>query len=313
LTLSHLDPANRELQRAECQLGVAYMDMADREKEDPWKSDSLLKLAKEHLTEALQLADAASLQKALVDAHNNLGLLAMQINDMPLAMKHLKTGLALCDKEYPDSESRLHHSLGTFFSKRGDKKEAVKHIREDIRICHQIKHLQGEGKGFLNLGDLHCKFHSYEDALDAYRKAESIFRGLTDEDELVKAAQNNIEVAIERRAAKQDLDDAPKDLRKLDIKLADAKGTERERALQTRKAKKLRELIDIANRIDEFEKVRPASFRFGKICLRLAQTFCHVSQIASLSCKSISFVKARRLCPWGTEQLPLVSSCGSDA
>lgn len=256
LALSHLDPSCRELQRAECQLGVAYMDMADREREDPQKSESLTKLAKQHLTEALQLANANNLQKALVDAHNNIALLAMQTDELPLAMSHLSKGLRLCDNLYPDSEARLHHGLGMLFSKQGNKREAAKHIRKDIEICHQIKHLQGEGKAFLTLGDLHCKFHSYEDAIDAYRKAESIFRSLADEDEAVKVAQNNIDVAIDRRAAKQELDEAPKELGKLDLRLAEAKGTEKEGTLQTRKAKRLKELIEVANRVDDFEKVR---------------------------------------------------------
>ncbi|CAM8913063.1 unnamed protein product [Rhodiola kirilowii] len=124
---------------------------------------SILERAME-LAKALKenpLPHVGSYIKEYIDAHNNIGMLEMDLDNLEESRKMLTRGLQICDEEeVPDNDdarSRLHHNLGYVYTELRKWDKAREHIEKDIIICQKIGHYQGEAKGYINLGELHYR------------------------------------------------------------------------------------------------------------------------------------------------------------
>ncbi|KAK9950049.1 hypothetical protein M0R45_005555 [Rubus argutus] len=97
----------------------------------------------------------SSFIKEYIDAHNNIGLLELDCDNMEEAEKILTKALVICDQEevteYDDARTRLHHNLGKLYTELRMWDNAREHIEKDILICKQIGHCEGEAKGYINL------------------------------------------------------------------------------------------------------------------------------------------------------------------
>lgn len=167
----HLDLAKDandlvEQQRASTQLGRTYHEMFLKSDND----HSSIRNAKKYFKSAMKLAQSlkenphsnkSSFLKEYIDAHNNIGMIEMDLDNLEEAKKILTRGLEICNEEEVDADddgrSRLHHNLGNVYMELKVWDKAQEHIKKDIRICNRIGHCQGEAKGYINLGELHYR------------------------------------------------------------------------------------------------------------------------------------------------------------
>ncbi|KAH1114448.1 hypothetical protein J1N35_007826 [Gossypium stocksii] len=91
-------------------------------------------------------------------------MLEVDLDNLDEALKFHAKGLEICDEEEvvedDDGRSRLHHNLGNVYMELRRWGKAREHIEKDIMICKRIGHCQGEGKGYINLGELHYRVQS---------------------------------------------------------------------------------------------------------------------------------------------------------
>lgn len=191
-----------------------------------------MKLA-ETIREKPPVNDGKFFLKEYIDAHNNIGMLEMDLDNLDEAEKILTKALQICadeevEEDY-DGRSRLHHNLGNVYMELRMWDEARKHIEEDIKICKRIGHCQGEAKGYVNFGELHYRVQKYEEALRCYQKALDLAKSMEDEDALAKQIEQNIETVEEAIKVMGDLKKEEQNLKKLTREMTSAKGTARER------------------------------------------------------------------------------------
>ena len=151
-----------EQQRASTQLGRTYHEMFMKSDDD----HSSIKNAKKYFKSAMKLAKnlmknpsscKSTFVAEYVDAHNNIGMLEIDLDNLEEAQTILSRGLEICDEEElsenHDGRSRLHHNLGIVYMELRKWDKAREHMDEDISICNRIGHCQGEAKGkLLNAG-----------------------------------------------------------------------------------------------------------------------------------------------------------------
>lgn len=203
-----------EQQRACTQLGRTYHEVLLRSEND----HSAIRNAKKYFKSSMKLARVLKenspsqkppFLKELIDAYNNMGMLELELDNFEEAEKLLIQGLKICDEEevnpYDDARSRLHHNLGNVYTELRNWNRAKGHIEKDIEICRKIRHLQGEAKGFINLGELHSRVQKYEDAKLCYNKALQIAKCLEDEDALFDQIQQNIEIVTKAAEVLEEL------------------------------------------------------------------------------------------------------------
>lgn len=204
---------------------------------------SSVRNAKKYFTCAMKLAESVRERshdknsklflKEYIDAHNNIGMLEMDLDNLDEAQKILTKGLQLCGdeevEEDDDGRSRLHHNLGNVYMELRMWDEAREHIEKDIIICKRIGHCQGEAKGYINLGELHYRVQKYDEALSCYQKALFLAKSMEDEDALATQIDENIKTVKEAIKVLGDLKKEEQNLKKLTRDLAMAKGTSRER------------------------------------------------------------------------------------
>lgn len=171
--------------------------------------------------------------KEYIDAHNNIGLLQKDLDNLEEAQKVLTRGLQICDEEevarLDDARARLHSNLGTVYMDLRKWSEALKHITEDIHICNSIQHRQGEAKGYINLGELHYRVQKYDETVSCYKKALDLARSMEDEDELVNHVIENIKTAKLAIKEMEELKKEERNLKKLARNMEMAIGTSSER------------------------------------------------------------------------------------
>lgn len=188
-----------------------------------------------------------------------MGMLEMDLDNLEEAEKFLLRGLRICDEEEvnqnDDARSRLNHNLGSLYTTLRNWSKAKEHIERDIVICHNIGHLQGEAKGYINLGVLHYQVQKYADADLCYQKAYKIVRSLEDEDALIRQIDENIETVKKATVALEDLKRDEQRLKKLERAVADAKGASSERKLLLEELTCLDGLIDKSFMISAWVKV----------------------------------------------------------
>lgn len=226
-----------EQQRASTQLGRTYHEMFLKSDDDHYS----VRNAKKYFKSAMRLAQIlkdnpshkSSFLKEYIDAHNNIGMLEMDLDNLEEAERILTKGLQICDEEEVgednDARSRLHHNLGNVFMDLRMWEKAKVHIEKDIIICKRIGHRQGEAKGYINLGELHYRVQKYDDAILCYQKALDLAKSMEDEDALVGQIDQNITTVKEAVKVMDELKKEEQILKKLTRKTADAKGTSEER------------------------------------------------------------------------------------
>jgi len=197
--------------------------------------------------------------KELIDAYNNMGMLELELDNFEQAEKLLIQGLKICDDEevdsYDDARTRLHHNLGNVYTELQNWKKARGHIDKDIQICKKIGHLQGEAKGYINLGELHYRVQDYDYAKRCYNKALEVAKSLEDEDALVEQIHQNIETVTKAVEVFEQLKEDEQKLKKLVRDTSNARGTSKERKLLLDQHAWLDNLIEKASMICAWKKV----------------------------------------------------------
>lgn len=227
-----------EQQRASTQLGRTYYELFSRSEHD----HNSIRNAKMYFESAMELAQIikdnpptnySSHVKEYIDAHNNRGMLEMELDNLEEAKKILSRGLKICDEEEvsrdDDGRSRLHHNLGNVYMELRIWNKARNNVEKDIQICNRIGHCQGEAKGYINLGEVNYRTQKYEDALLCYKKAFLRAKSLEDEDALVRQIHQNIKIIKEAIKVMGELKKEEQNLKKLERDVAAARGTPHER------------------------------------------------------------------------------------
>ncbi|KAM6590602.1 hypothetical protein CsatA_013207 [Cannabis sativa] len=260
---------NVEQQRANTQLGRTYYEMLLNSKDD----NQVVLSAKKYFKSAMDLAqvlkenppsNTCSFLTEYIDAHNNMGMLEMELDNFEEAQKILSEGLKICDEEevteHDAGRSRLHHNLGFVYMELREWDKARFHIEKDILICNSIEHCQGEAKGYINLGLLHFRNQKYDEALRCYKRARDLAKTMEDEDSLVDEIDQNIKSAKEATKIEKELINEEQNLKKLIRVLTTARGTPRERSCLLKQDTSLNCLIDKARLITSWSKL----LKYGK-------------------------------------------------
>ncbi|KAG5241972.1 protein TONSOKU [Salix suchowensis] len=280
----HLDLAKDandlvEQQRAGTQLGRTYHEMFLKSDND----HSSIRNAKKYFKSAMKLAQTlkknphtnkSSFLKEYIDAHNNIGMIEMDLDNLEEARKILTRGLEICDEEEVnadnDCRSRLHHNLGNVYMELKVWDKAQEHIKKDIRICNRIGHCQGEAKGYINLGELHYRAQKYEEANLCYQKALDLAKSMEDEDALVKEIDHNIGTVKEAMKVMDELKKEEQNLKKLTRSIVTARGTHHERKFLLQQNASLDSLIEKSSIILAWSK----HHEFAKRKKRIASELC---------------------------------------
>lgn len=273
-----------EQQRASTQLGRTYHEMFLRSEND----HHAIRNAKKYFKSAMKLArtlkenpacsKSSFFLKEFIDAHNNIGMLEMDLDNLEEAEKILLQGLKICDDEEvtenDDGRSRLNHNLGSLYIELRDWRKAREHIERDILICKKICHPQGEAKGFINLGELHYRVQKYDDATLCYQKALDIAKCMEDEDALVDQINQNINTVKEAAKVLEELKKDEQKLKKLMRTASDSHGTANERKCLLELNTCLDGLIEKSSMIFAWPKVRVFCFH-NLDTLFFFSLFCH--------------------------------------
>ncbi|KAK7247552.1 hypothetical protein RIF29_42437 [Crotalaria pallida] len=288
-----------EQQRATTQLGRTYYELYMSSQHD----HSSIRIAKKYFKRAMELAvtlkenppdNKSSFLKEYIDAHNNIGMLELEVDNLVEAKNILTRGLEICDEEevgdFDDGRSRLHHNLGNVYMELRIWDQARKHIRKDIIICNQIGHLQGEAKGYINLGEVHYRTQKYEDARSSYRRALSLAKSLEDEGGLVRQINDNIQILMEAEKVMGEIRKEEQNLKKLRRDVANAKGQPHERKSLLQINKCLEGLVEKSRMISAWEKYRD----FAKERKKIASELCDIQRLGD-SCLDVgeSYQKLR--------------------
>lgn len=255
-----------EEQRARTQLGRTYHEIFLKSEND----HTALINAKKYLKSAMKLArklkenppcnTSSYYVVELIDAHNNIGLLEFDLDNMEEAEKILLQGLKICDNEeiseFEDTRSRLHNSLGRVYLELRDWNKARYHIERDIFICKQIGHSLGESKGYINLGEVNFRVQDYDGAIRCYHKARDIARTLEDERSLVDLIKSNVKTAEEAAKVWKEMIKDEQKLKKLRRTVSEARGTSSERKCLLEQYACLDSLIEKSCMILAWSKVK---------------------------------------------------------
>nr|XP_018681426.1 PREDICTED: protein TONSOKU isoform X2 [Musa acuminata subsp. malaccensis] len=289
-----------EQQRASTQLGRTYHQIFTETESD----HHALRNAKKYFKLAMKIAftlketppsmKSGFFLKEFIDAHNNIGMLEMDLDNYEEAEKILLQGLKICDDEevsqHDDARSRLHHNLGYLYTELRKWSTAREHIERDILICKKICHLQGEAKGFINLAELHHRVQKYDDAIRCYQKALDLAKCLEDEDALVNQINQNIKTVKEAAKVLEQLNKDEQKLKKLMRATSDARGTSNERKCLLEQNTCLDGLIEKARIIFAW----PKHLEFAKRKKRVASELCDKEKLSdSLLAIGESYLKLR--------------------
>ncbi|KAF8411665.1 hypothetical protein HHK36_004223 [Tetracentron sinense] len=275
-----------EQQRASTQLGRTYHEMFLRSEDDHYS----VRNAKKYFKSSMKLAQTLkentpsnksfSVLKEFIDAHNNIGMLEKDLDNLEEAQKILVEGLKICDEEEviedDDGRSRLHHNLGSLYMELRMWDKAREHIERDIIICKRIGHCQGEAKGYINLGELHYRVQKYEEAILCYQKALDLAKSMEDEDALVCQIGQNIETVKEAVKVMDELKKEEQNLKKLTRTMVMARGTPGERRCLLQQNASLDRLIEKSSVIFAWLKHR----EFAKRKKRVASELCDKEKLS---------------------------------
>ncbi|GMP25438.1 hypothetical protein CsSME_00002310 [Camellia sinensis var. sinensis] len=274
-----------EQQRACTQLGRTYHEMFLRSEDDHYSVRNAKKYFKSAMNLAQSLKDnppigKPSFLKEYIDAHNNIGMLEMDLDNLEQAQMILIKGLQICDEEEviedDDGRSRLHHNLGKVYMELRKWDKAREHIEKDIIICKRIGHCQGEAKGYINLGELHYRVQKCEDAILCYEKALKLAKSMEDEDALADQIGQNIETVREAMKVMDELKKEEQNLKKLIRNIPMVRGTANERKCLLQQNASLDCLIEKSSIIFAWLKHR----EFAKRKKRVASELCDKEKLS---------------------------------
>ncbi|KAL4644059.1 hypothetical protein ACB092_02G135700 [Castanea dentata] len=267
-----------EQQRASTQLGRTYHEMFLRSSVDHLS----VRNAKKYYNSAMKLAETlrrnppvkdSKFLKEYVDAHNNIGLLELDLENFEEALKILSIGLKICDEEEvdenDDGRTRLYHNLGKAYLELRMWDKAREHIEKDIMICKKIGHCEGEAKGYINLAELHYKVQRYEEALRCYQRGLDLANSMEDEDALVRQIDENIEIVKEAIKVMDEMKKEEQNLKKLTRDMVVARGTPRERKCLLNQYASLDCLIEKSRTIFDWLKLRECAKRKKRVASEL--------------------------------------------
>ncbi|KAG6496838.1 hypothetical protein ZIOFF_044710 [Zingiber officinale] len=292
-----------EQQRASTQLGRTYHEIFTETESD----HNALRNAKKYFKSAMKLArtlkenptcmKSGFFLKEFIDAHNNIGMLEMDLDNYEAAEKMLLQGLKICNEEevgeYDDARSRLHHNLGYLYTELREWGKAREHIEKDILICKKIGHLQGEAKGFINLAELHHRVQKHGDAIRCYETALDTARHLEDEDALVNQIKRNIETVKKASKVLEELKKDEQKLKRLMRIICDARGSANERKHLLEQNILLDGLIEKACMIFAW----PKHLEFAKRKKNVASELCDKEKLSdSYLVIGESYLKLRNFC-----------------
>ncbi|KNA11275.1 hypothetical protein SOVF_136660 isoform B [Spinacia oleracea] len=273
-----------EQQRATTQLGRTYQEIFNKTEDH-----SALHKAKKYFKSAMTLAGTlkenppdskSSFLKEYIDAYNNVGTLEIDLENLEEAEKILTKGLEICDEEEvsenDDGRTRLHHNLGYVYMQLRMWKKAKHHIRQDIKICKNIGHRQGEAKGYINLGEFHSKEQKFNDTLDSYQIAFNLTKSLEDEDALSRQIEENIRVVKQFIKVTEEIKTEEQKFKKLRRSMTMAKGTSDERKCLRQLMKSLDYLIEKTIIVSDWKKHRD----FAKMKKKIATELCDKEKLA---------------------------------
>ncbi|KAK2656121.1 hypothetical protein Ddye_009173 [Dipteronia dyeriana] len=309
-----------EQQRASTQLGRTYHEMFVRSDDDHYS----IRNAKKYFKSAMKLAQTlkenppsneSSFTKEYIDAHNNIGMLEKDLDNLEEAKEYLTKGLEICDEEEvredDDGRSRLHHNLGSVHMELRMWDKSREHIEKDIIICKRIGHCQGEAKGYINLGELHYRVQKYDEAILCYQKALDLAKCMEDEDALVSQIDQNIETVKEAMKVLDDLGKEEQNLKKLTRNIVAAKDTPDERKCLLQKNASLDSLIEKSSIIMAWLKHR----EFAKRKKRITTELCDKEKMSdSYLIIGESYQKLRKFdkaIKWYTKSLEIYKSIGN--
>ncbi|KAL4020376.1 hypothetical protein IC575_019150 [Cucumis melo] len=274
-----------EQQRANTQLGRTYHELFLKSDDDHLS----VRNAKKYFRVAMELAKflkdhppktGCSFLKEYIDAHNNLGMLEMDLDNLEEAKKILTEGLEICEEEEVDQDddgrSRLHHNLGSVYMELRMWDQAKKHVEKDIIICKNIGHCQGEAKGYINLGELHYRVQKYDEAIHCYRKALHLAKSMEDEDALARQVDQNISTVKEAMQVMVELRKEEQNLKKLMREMVTARGTPRERKCLLQQNASLDRLIEKSSTISAWMQ----HLEFAKRKKRVASELCDKEKLS---------------------------------
>ncbi|CAK9161227.1 unnamed protein product [Ilex paraguariensis] len=274
-----------EQQRASTQLGRTYHEMFLRSNDDHYS----VRNAKKYFKSAMKLAQTLKQNppsnnsyfvKECIDAHNNIGMLEIDLDNLEEAQKILSKGLKICDEEEviedDDGRSRLHHNLGNVYMELRKWDKAREHIEKDIIICKRIGHCQGEAKGYINLGELHYRVQKYDEAILCYQKAIDLAKSMEDEDALVSQIDQNIGTVKEAIKVMDELKKEEQNFKKLTRNMEMARRTAAERKCLLQQNASLDRLIEKSSLIFAWLKHR----EFAKRKKRIASELCDKEKLS---------------------------------
>ncbi|KAJ0098287.1 hypothetical protein Patl1_27847 [Pistacia atlantica] len=309
-----------EQQRASTQLGRTYHEMFLRSEDDHYS----VRNAKKYFKSAMKLAQTlkesppsnrSSFLKENIDAHNNIGMLEMDLDNLESAKKFLTRGLEICDEEEvsedDDGRSRIHHNLGNVYMELRMWDKSREHIEKDIIICKRIGHCQGEAKGYINLGELHYRVQKYEEAILCYHKALNLAKSMEDEDSLVSQIDQNIETVKKAMKVMDELKNEEQNLKKLTRNMVSAEGTSGERKCLLQQNASVDRLIEKSSMIFAWLKHR----EFAKRKKRIASELCDKEKLSdSFLVIGESYHKLRKFkkaIKWYTKSWEIYKSIGN--
>ncbi|XAR73209.1 hypothetical protein NMG60_11007107 [Bertholletia excelsa] len=237
--------------------------------------------AKKYFRSAMGLAQSLkensssvrSFVKEYIDAHNNIGMLEMDLDNLEEAEKILTKALQICDEEEvtenDDGRSRLHHNLGKVYMELRKWDKARAHIEKDITICAKIGHCQGEAKGYINLGELHYRVQKCEDAIHCYKKALKLAKSMEDEDALADQIGQNINTVKEAIKVKDELRKEEQNLKKLMRMMSMTRGSTNERKCLIQQNACLDCLIEKSSMTFDWKKHREFAKRKKRVASEL--------------------------------------------
>ncbi|KAL9462342.1 hypothetical protein AB3S75_000365 [Citrus x aurantiifolia] len=309
-----------EQQRACTQLGRTYYEMFLRSDDDHYS----IRNAKKYFKSAMKLAQTlkenpatsrSSFLKEYIDAHNNIGMLQMELDNLEEAKKFLIRGLEICNEEEvsedDDGRSRLHHNLGNVYMELRMWDKSREHIEQDIIICKKIEHRQGEAKGYINLGELHYRVQKYDEAILCYQKALNLAQSMEDEDALASQIDQNIETVKKAIEVMDELKKEEQNLKKLTRNMIIAKGTSQERKYLLQQNASLDRLIEKSSMIFAWLK----HCEYAKRKKRIASELCDKGKLSdSFLVIGESYQKLRKFnkaIKWYTKSWEMYKSIGN--
>ncbi|CAI9117208.1 OLC1v1018554C1 [Oldenlandia corymbosa var. corymbosa] len=170
-----------------------------------------------------RLSSISPFPTVYIDAHNNLGMLEMALDNLERAENILTSALKICNEqevgENDDSCSGLHHNLGIIYMEFMNWKEAEEHIQKAISICKNMTHYLGEAKALVNLGVLYYRVKRYDKAISCYADVLYLAKSLEDEEALVyqvvkhiDSVKAAIEIMKELKQGKQNIKNIEKNI-----------------------------------------------------------------------------------------------------